>query len=96
MSLLQIIEEQAEMILNELKARCVHLANAYGKNAHSHINPIVSALEAHVEAKTPVQAPAPVEEAAPVAAPESVVAEQPAPAEPAPAAPAEQATVAAS
>lgn len=65
MDLLKLIEEKAEVILGELKARCEQLRNAYDKNAHAHIDPVVDALQAHVDAKaepvvetvTPVETP---------------------------------------
>ena len=62
MNLVEMIEQEAEMLLKELKARCEHLANVFVANAHSHIDPVVDALQAHVDAKAadaPVEAPVP-------------------------------------
>jgi hypothetical protein len=81
MNLFELVEQEAGMILKELKARCEQLCNAFGANSHAHIDPIIESLEAHVAAKTPntnpdVAAPAPaiVVEAAPT--PASVVSEE--------------------
>jgi len=73
MSLLKRLEEEAEMLLAELQARCEQLRNAFGANAHSHIDPLIADLQAHVDAQKPTD-PAPV---APVV--EAPVAETPAP-----------------
>lgn len=59
MSLLQRLEDEAEMILRELRGRCEQLANAFGANSHAHINPVVDALQKHVDEKKAVE-PTPV------------------------------------
>jgi len=96
MSWLKLAEDEAEAILEALKGRVEYLFSGFGANAHSHLDPIIDALQAHVDAKNPVQTPAPVEEAAPSAPAESAVepVAAAAPAESAPVAPAEQAPVA--
>jgi predicted kinase len=65
MNLLKRLEDEAEMLLAELKARCEQLRNAFGANAHAHIDPLVDALQAHVDAQAPVAETEPVEESAP-------------------------------
>lgn len=49
MSLLNLLEQKAEILLSELKARCEHLRNLFGPNAHAHIDPLVDALQAHID-----------------------------------------------
>ena len=86
MNLFEIIERDAEIILHELKGRCEHLKSTFGYNSHKHLDPIVSALQEHVDAKAPVQPANP--------APEVVAPVEPAPAPAvAAAAPAEAAPV---
>jgi hypothetical protein len=73
MSLLKRLEDEAEMLLAELKARCEQLRNAFGANAHSHIDPLIADLQTHVDAQKPAdpaveapvaETPAPVVDAA--------------------------------
>jgi|CryBogDrversion2_7_1035282.scaffolds.fasta_scaffold41143_2 hypothetical protein len=55
MSLLKLLEDEAQTLLTELKARCEHLHSAYDKNAHAHIDPLIDALQAHVDGQTSVE-----------------------------------------
>ena len=47
--------------------------SGFGANSHAHLDHIVTALQDHVNAKSPVQDPSPSEEAAPVAPAEPAV-----------------------
>jgi len=82
MSWLKLAEDEAEAILDALKGHVEYLFSGFGANAHSHLDPIIDALQAHVDAKTPVQTSDPIEEVAPVTAAEPSVATEPTPAEP--------------
>ena len=73
MSWLQLAEDEAEAILEALKARCEYLFSGFGANSHAHLDHIVTALQDHVNAKSPVQVSSPSEEAAPVAPAEPAV-----------------------
>jgi hypothetical protein len=77
MNTLQLSNEDTLMLLKELNARCESLFNAYGKNAHAHLDHIVNALQEMVNENITVQAPIATQETNQVVASEPVVAPNP-------------------
>jgi len=74
MSWLKLAEDEAEAILNALKGHVEYLFSGFGANAHSHLDPIIDAIQAHIDAKTSIQTTSSSEEATPVVTAEPAVA----------------------